>query len=169
MHTASAAFERVALYFENSILAPDLPLLAASASTVDRLETAGVKLVVDSLRGTGIAWQGPALVDGKPWPVASDTTVWLPRGTHSVEHAAQQPSLRLLDFNGELKSAGVVPGGVEFAYQSGARAMVMLDRTPGRLEIDGAEAQPQMAGKVLILPRGQHVVTLQNAALSTER
>ncbi len=169
VHTASAAFERVALYFENSILAPDLPLLAASASTVDRLETAGTKLVVDSLRGTGISWRGPALVDGKPWPVASETTVWLPRGTHSIEHAVQPPSMRLLDFNGELKSAGVIPGGVEFAYQSGARAMVLLERTPGRLEIDGAEAQPEMAGKVLILPRGQHVVTLTNAALRTER
>ena len=169
VHTASAAFERVALYFENSILPPDLPLLAAAASTVDRLEATGAKLAVSSLRGTGIAWQGPAMVDGKPWPLTSGTTLWLPRGVHSVEQAANPPPLRLLDFNGELRSASVVAGGVEFAYQSSARALVMLERAPGRLEIDGAEAQPQMAGKVLILPRGQHVVTLLSASLSTQR
>ena len=31
VHTAAAAFPRVALYFENSILKPDLPLLAAAS------------------------------------------------------------------------------------------------------------------------------------------
>jgi hypothetical protein len=66
----------------------------------------------------------------------------------------------MLDFNGELKSAKVISDGLEFAYQSSARAMATLERAPGKVEIDGAEVKPEFAGNVLILPRGQHLVTL---------
>ena len=161
VHTASASFSRVALYFENSILPVDLPLLASSGSTVDRMEQVGGKLVVDSRFGAGIPWKGPALVDGRLWPVANDTMLWLPPGLHSIERAPQPAPMRLLDFNGDLKSATVVPGGVEFAYQSGARALARLDRAPQQVEIDGEPVTPQMADHVLLLPRGQHLVTLK--------
>jgi hypothetical protein len=159
VHLASASFPRVALYFENSILPPDLPLLAAAASTVNRMEPSGARLVVDSLRGAGIPWKGPALVDGRPWPVANDTTVWLPRGLHAIEPARTPAPIRLLDFNGDLKSAAVIPGAVEFSYESAARALAAVERLPKRIEIDGAEARPQAAGNVLLLPRGQHLVS----------
>ena len=162
VHMASAVFPRVALYFENSILSPDWALLSAAASSVDRAVVVGGKLVIESRRGAGVPWHGPALVDGKPWPVLNDKTVWLPRGPHSVEPAQKATGLKILDFNGELKSAKVTPEGVEFAYQSSARAMATLEHAPRKLEIDGAEAKPEFAGNVLILPRGQHLVMLSN-------
>jgi hypothetical protein len=162
VHMASAAFPRVALYFENSILSPDLALLSAAASSVDRAVVVGGKLVVESRRGAGVPWHGPALVDGKPWPVLNDKTLWLPRGPHSVEPTPKPAGLKILDFNGELKSAKVTLEGVEFAYQSSARAMATLEHAPRKLEIDGAEAKPEFSGNVLILPRGQHLVTLSN-------
>jgi hypothetical protein len=160
VHTAAASFPRVALYFENSILAPDLALLSAAASSVDRAELVAGKLAVESSQGTGIPWQGHALVDGKPWPVRNEKTLWLPRGPHSVEPSAVAPPLVILDFNGDLKSAKATPGGVEFAYRSSTRAMATLEKAPGKLEIDGAEVAPVMNGSVLVLPRGQHLVTL---------
>ncbi len=160
VHTASAAFPRVALYFENSILPADLALLPAAAAQVDRAETMSGKLVVESRRGAGIPWQGAALVDGKPWPVLNDKTLWLPRGPHSIEPAQKAAGLRILDFNGELKSAKADTDTIEFAYQSSARAMATLERAPRKVEIDGAEVKPEFAGKVLMLPRGQHLVTL---------
>ncbi|MGA3188753.1 MAG: hypothetical protein ABSF22_16730 [Bryobacteraceae bacterium] len=160
VHTASAAFPRVALYFENSILSPDLALLSAAASSVDRAEIVGGKLIVESRRGAGVPWQGPALVDGKPWPILNEKILWLPRGPHSIEPAVTRIPLRILDFNGELKSAKVLSDGVEFAYQSSARALVTLEQKPAKVEIDGAEVKPEFAGNVLILPRGQHLVTL---------
>ena len=160
VHTASASFPRVALYFENSILSPDLALLSAAASQVDRAETVGGKLVVESRRGAGVPWQGPALVDGKPWPVLNDKTLWLPRGPHSIEPSAKAAAFRMLDFNGDLKSARVTTDGLEFAYQSSSRAMATLEHAPGKVEIDGAETKPELIGNVLILPRGQHLVTL---------
>lgn len=161
VHVASSAFARVALYCENSISGPDLPWLSPAASTVARVERAGSKLVIDSRWGAGVSWRGAALVDGRLWPVANDTTVWLPRGLHAIEPAPAQPAVRLLDFNGDLKSAGTIPGGVEFAYQSTARAMARLERPPSAIEIDGAPASPPVIGNVLMLPRGQHLVTLR--------
>ncbi len=160
VHLASAAFARVALYGENSILGVDLPLLSSAASTVDRVEQVGGKLVLESRRGTGVPWRGPALVDGRLWPAANDTTLWLPRGLHAIEAAAKQPAIRLLDINGDLKSAGAIAGGVEFAYQSNARAMVVLERVPRQVDVDGERVRPQMAGDVLILPKGQHLVSV---------
>ena len=45
VHLASTAFPRVALYFENSILAPDLHLLPAAGAIVPQVERTGDKLV----------------------------------------------------------------------------------------------------------------------------
>jgi len=67
--------------------------------------------------------------------------------------------LRLLELNAELRSAAAVPGGMEFAYQSSARALAYFESLPGRVQIDGAEAHPVTLGNVMMLPRGQHFVT----------
>lgn len=77
-----------------------------------------------------------------------------------MEASSRPTALRILDFNGDLKSAKVVPDGVEFAYQSSARAMATLEHVPNKVEIDGVEVKPEFAGNVLILPRGQHLVTI---------
>jgi hypothetical protein len=161
VHTASAAFPKVALYFENSILRQDWALLGSAASTVTRAERSGGKMIVDSLRGLGVPWTGSATVDGRLWPVAGDNVVWLPRGGHVVEASAQRAPLRVLDFSGELKSASVVGGGVEFAYQSSSRAMAWVERRPRRVEIDGVEAPVEWVGDVAMLPRGQHIVVME--------
>jgi hypothetical protein len=160
VHTASVAFPRVALYFENSISRMDWPLLASAASTVARLERTDKKWVVDSVRGAGVPFKGPAIVDGKLWPVTDDATVWLAAGVHTIEPAAAALPIRVLDLNAELKSAGAIDGGVEFAYQSTARAMALLDHAPARMELDGSDSRPVMLGHTLILPRGQHIVSL---------
>jgi hypothetical protein len=156
VHVAAQSFPRVALYFENSILRPDWGLLPSAAATVDRVEQSGSKVAVDSRRGVGIPWKGPAMVDGRLWPFANETTVWLPRGAHAVETAPKQPPIRVLDFNGDLKSASATAGGVEFAYQSNARALARMERRPRKMEIDGVEARIASAGDVVLLPRGQH-------------
>jgi hypothetical protein len=159
LHVAAAAFPRVAVYFENSILAPDLPLLPSAAAALQRAERSGQKLVVDSRAGVGALWTGPALVDGRPWPVASDTVIWLAPGPHSIQPTTVKPALRLIDLNAELHSASATDGGMEFAYRSGARALASFDPSPGSFQIDGLEAHPAVIGHVVILPRGQHVVT----------
>jgi hypothetical protein len=161
VHQAAIAFPRVALYFENSIAPQDLALLAASSAAVDRIESLPDRLVVHGKNTTGVRWSGPALVDGKVWPVVNNDIVWLPAGTHSVQQGSNAAGLRLLDFNAELISASAQADGIQFAYWSSAQALAVLERAPKRVEIDGAEAHPAVNGAVITLPRGQHLVSLQ--------
>ncbi|HET9320622.1 MAG TPA: hypothetical protein VFO27_12635 [Bryobacteraceae bacterium] len=165
VHLASTAFPRVALYFENSILTPDLPLLPAAGAVVPRAERDGAKLTIDSPRGVGVAWPGDALVDGRPWPVTDGATLWLPPGLHTIEPAATTPAPRILDFNGDLQSADRSNSAIDLAYESSSRAFALLDRKPVKLEIDGAPTPLTFlhsdARYSLPLPRGQHLVTIQ--------
>jgi hypothetical protein len=162
---AARAFPRVALYFENSIAAPDLGLLPAAQAVATRFERRAGKLVVESPNGVGVAWKGPALVDGAPWPAANDSTVWLPAGLHAVEPGERAAPVRLLDFNGELRSAAVTGAGIEFAYRSSSRALAIVDRAPARIAIDGETTAAKLlesAGTfAIVLPRGQHVVAVE--------
>jgi hypothetical protein len=162
VHQAAANFGQVALYFENSLLTPDWTLLPAAAATVTRTESVGRKTVVESLRGVGLHWQGPAIVDGQIWPAADDETVWLPAGAHSIEPASSQAGPRLVYFNGELKSARYRDlRTVELSYGSSGRAIALLDRSPVEIQIDGADTNLPMAeAATVILPRGQHVVEI---------
>ena len=161
---ASRVFPRVALYFENSILAADVPWLASAAAVVNRFESEGDQLLVESPNGVGIAWRGAALVDGSLWPAADGETLWVPAGRHRVGPAPRFPAVRLLDLTGELMAADSLAGGLEFSYRSDARAFAVVDKRPQRVEIDGAVAHPQMldsiSGITLCLPRGQHLVRI---------
>jgi hypothetical protein len=160
VHAAAGAFPRVALYFENSIASVDWRLLGASAAVVDRVENTNGKLTVDSRRSVGVAWTGPAMVDGRVWPVRGASVVWLPPGKHSVEVAASEPLLRLTDLNADLTSATAIPNGLEFVYQSSARALALFDREPASVEIDGELLTGAIEGTLVKLPRGQHIVTV---------
>jgi hypothetical protein len=162
VHSAAANFERVALYFENSLLTPDLELLPSAATTVKRIDRVGTKVTVESGSTVGLPWKGAALVDGHLWPAGDDETVWLPAGTHNVEPGKPSGSARLVRLNGELKSARIVAGGeIEFSYRSTARAIAVLDRAPRRIRIDGSEHKLEMVGPTtVLLPRGDHLVTI---------
>jgi hypothetical protein len=162
VHNATRSFERVALYFESSLLPADLPLLPAASAAVTRVERIGPKLVVDSVAGVGVAWHGEAMVDGQPWPAADAATVWLPAGAHSIETAPAHAGPHLLRINADLKAARRLDArGIEFSYRSASRALAVLDRAPKSLQVDGLPESMVLAGPTtLLLPRGQHVVTL---------
>ena len=105
-------------------------------------------------------WTGPALVDGKPWPFANSTTVWLSAGRHSIEPGAAVLPSRIVDFNGDLKTASVEGGKVQFSYESSARAIARVEGRVGVMRIDGVAVQADRREGVVMLPRGQHVVEL---------
>ncbi|HEX4593220.1 MAG TPA: hypothetical protein VH157_03040 [Bryobacteraceae bacterium] len=165
VHLAAKSFPQVALYFENSILSPDLLLLSSAAANVDKFEQSGARLTVDSRYGVGIPWQGPALVNGRPWPIRDEATLWLPAGSNVVEPAQKAPALRILDFNGNLRSANASPAGLQISYQSNSRAMAVVSPRPRKVEIDGAEYGEKLLDSgstfVLVLPRGQHILELE--------
>jgi hypothetical protein len=164
VHLAAGAFPQVALYFENSILAPDLPLLSAAAAVVDKVEQSGPRLVVNTRYGVGVPWRGPASVDGRVWPVRDQSTVYLPAGSHVLEHSTADAAVRLIDFNGNLETAASLPNGLDFSYRSSARAIAVLNVQPRRVDLDGASYPTTAQNAVLLLPKGQHVVHIEAAA-----
>lgn len=159
VHLASAAFPHVALYFENSILRPDLPLLSAASAPVKSIVKEGPRTTVEAGSDVEIAWHGAATVDGKAWPVESDGFIRLPGGRHVMETAQETHAIRVLDLNARLIDAGVNDGRIAVEYDSDSRAVVRFDRKPARMAVDGAAfpAQCQGSGEcAVLLPRGRH-------------
>ncbi|MBC8165937.1 MAG: hypothetical protein H7Y20_08700, partial [Bryobacteraceae bacterium] len=164
VNIAARSFRRVALYFENSIPKVDMDLLPAAAAAVSKFERNGASLIVESPHGVGVHWKGPALVDGKQWPVAeTNGSVWLPPGAHVITAGSPVANtLRVERLNADLRSASIKGASTEFAYESGSRATALLNRKPSVVEIDGQAVEPQWFGELtLVLPRGQHVITLR--------
>lgn len=163
VHTAAAAFPRVALYFENSLLKPDLALLAAASGVVTRYSNERGRISIDSPEDIAINWTAAgARVDGKAWPVLSSSTVRLPAGSHVVEAAPQRAGVTLIDLNARLLSAAAPGRGIAFEYSSDSRAIARFDRKPARVDVDSAPVGVTCGdgpGCALLLPRGMHRVT----------
>ncbi len=164
VNKASHGFPRVALYFENSILKQDLDLLPSSAAVVESVEETNGRLAITAKRAFGIPWNGPALVNGKPWPFRDDETLWLPAGSHVVEAASAAIHVRLLDFSGRVETILASTSGFELSYQSDTAAFAVLDKAPRHLELDGAEwtaKTEKLSDRWLLrLPKGQHLLTV---------
>lgn len=162
VHLASGAFHRVALYFENSLLALDLPLLAASSAVVSRYSQEKEKITVESSDDLEIRWNSAgALVDGKPWPMISKDLLRLPAGPHSVAHGVGDTGILVTDLNARLRSAGIEDKRTVFEYQSDSRAIVRFSRKPEGMSIDAAPIAVQCLAETdcaMLLPGGKHRV-----------
>jgi hypothetical protein len=165
IHMASSAFPRVALYFENSILKPDFPLLGAASAVVKSFAKNKQRVSIDSANGVELAWSAAgAMVDGKLWPLVTKTAVLLPPGEHVVEPAPVREALSIADLNATLRSAATDGKRVRFQYSSDSRAIVRFDRKPAALEIDGhpfAAECVESSDCAILLPRGRHDVLAQ--------
>jgi hypothetical protein len=162
VHTAAAAFDRVALYFEKSVAGTDRSWLAAAAASPGKVERRAGKLAVASRHAIGVHWAGGALVNGRRWPVRDGEFLSLPSGAHVIESAGEEAGLHVRRFSADLRSARIEAGAVELSYESGTRAFAVLSEPPSRVEVDGEPVEPEMHGAATIaLPRGQHVVTIR--------
>lgn len=161
VHLSSTAFARVALYFENSLLPVDLPLLPASAAHVQRYEQMGRQIAIEAPQGVRVRWSGGATVDGRAWPFVDGEWLQVPAGAHALASAEQRLLLRVVDLNANLLSGEATEDGVEFSYQSQGRALAVVSARPAKVEVDGENVVPTYFGtNVLVLPQGQHVVHL---------
>jgi len=151
---AAESFPRVALYFENSILAPDLPLLSAASAVVTKLDRDGPRASVDSPHGFTMNWAGSALLDGAPWAALNGQEIIIPAGKHTLEPAPSKDSPRLTSFNGDIHSAAGSGKRIEIAYSSSSRALATLDCEAAQLSIDGKPFTVTEAGNTLLLPAG---------------
>ena len=88
----------------------------------------------------------------------------MPRGSNRIEPTTKEAPVTVLDFNGRLQSARSLDRGVEFSYQSSARAIAVVSVRPRTMELDGVHrevAAVEVDGRfVVMLPRGQHLVSI---------
>ena len=143
VRSAAESFNRVALYFENSIQPVDWPLLAASAATVGKAKWTDANLELESPQPLSVAWKGCAQVDGREWPVQDGERVFVPAGTHSLTPCEKLPAPRLTDFNGGLLDARIVKGKLHVKYESRSRAIALISDEKG-----GVRARMLPPGKV---------------------
>ncbi len=155
VHLAAGSFPRVALYFENSILPPDLPLLSAASAVVTKLDRRGTELIVDSPQGFRAAWDGPATVDGVAWGAFDGHSILLPAGPHKVQRGEVEPGPRLAGFNGKLITAANRGGRLVVVYSSSSRALATVDCDLGEVTIDGRPAAVRQIGRTILLPSGE--------------
>lgn len=160
--SASRHFPRVALYAEHTLSAQDLPLLAASAAPAATLRREGSAVCVDSPHPVGLRWQGPALVNGRPWPARDDRTLWLPAGRHCAEPGDTDPPLRLLHLSARLRQVRAGNHSLQVHYESETTAIVQFSHRPMRLLVDGVPLATDIwrahEGYYLRLPAGEHLL-----------
>jgi hypothetical protein len=159
LHGSSQSFARVLLYFEESIGAADYDLLAAASAAVSRFEIEGQARIITAAQTAGVRWQGPARVDGRPWPALDGSIAWIPAGRRRIERDPAPLRFHLLWLNADLIGARALPDGVELQYRSSARAPALVDFRPGEIEIDGRPAEAAVIEAedhfVVLLPPGQ--------------
>jgi hypothetical protein len=162
VHQAAASFSRVALYFENSLEKQDLALLPAAATTATLQQDRNGSIHIEAAEPTRVTWQGPAELDGKPWPMQSDVAVLAPAGKHLLEAGVKKPAVSIADFNGEIRSAVSASDRSDLSYVSRSRAVAIFGSPVSLVEVDGVpfgKATGAAAGDSLVLPAGQHLVT----------
>lgn len=165
IHLAAGAFSRVALYFESSISREDEPWIGSAAAAVTGFEQQGAAMTITSRDGVGIPWTPGAAVtvNGQSaWPLREGDTIWLPAGTHTIAPSTAPVSEpKLAGCNARITQLTANAKTVDFAYESSARAYCKVLIAPKALEVDGEPAKLAVNDGMLILPRGQHLVTLR--------
>lgn len=164
IHLAANAFPRLTLYFESSIRRTDWPLVGAAAAAIRSYTKDAGTMTLDAVQSVGVRWNGPAKVNGAAWPASDAGILWLPSGKHTIEPDGQEPMLKLIELNADLKSSWSDATTIEFSYESTARAFASLNKPIRKLQIDGVFTEPKLwifeESWILVLPKGQHLVTV---------
>ena len=158
VHLASGSFARVALYIENALNRSDIGLLTAAASNFTKAEKIGRGFAVSSDRGGGVRWSGEALVGGALWPVAERGTVWLPAGSHLIEHSDQQCRFKLLSLTGDLVAAKYAGEAIHIKLQNDARSILRFNLPVARMLLDGKAFKLDAGATSVLVPKGGHTV-----------
>lgn len=142
---AAEDFPRVALYFENSILDPDWPLVPAAAAAGAEIRALNEESVeVKSAKPVHLPWTGCAEVGGIEWPVGGEDSILLPAGLHEVKRCEGSARRPVEDLNAVLLGVDRTANGWRIRYESRSRAIVRLreNKTPaGRRFLPAGKGQ----------------------------
>ena len=172
-HVAGEAFPRVLLYFEHSIGRADWELLPHAAAVRARVTHKVDGWIVEASRVVGVTFAGSTTVNGIPWPFTDGETVWLPAGRHELRRGGDEPALRVVHPNLDLLAVRDEANGVDFDYKAASRGLLLLDRRPGELWIDGVRVHPTIFKGVkhwtVMLPSGRHRARIEAPAALVSR
>jgi len=165
---------RAAIYSEADIYGVDFPFLshamarnAREVITRDSLSISAphtVKVSLDRRISKNV------YLDGELWPGFYSGDVLVPAGKHRItsrgelgrNHRALHSSARIVDMSGEIKSARVLSRGVAVHYESELRNILLLNKRPRRVKVDGRDFATKpirgLRGYAIVLPRGEHHV-----------
>jgi hypothetical protein len=87
-------------------------------------------------------------------------SVLAPAGSHRISPAATNIPATISDFNGDLTSAMSTGKDVEVGYNSKTRAIAVLTSQVKSVLVDGEEFPHDPAARSILLPAGQHLVSL---------
>ena len=158
---ASRAFDRVALYFENSIAKADWSLLPSAGAVAKRFERSGEKVIVesDARRWSRLAgrrkgeWSSVAL-DGRQDRLAPGGLI-RDRTCNVVRIPSTRLQWRPAYSRGHVTRRRTVLSKRQPRDRSTQRqSEAARDRRPGRSPV-------LLADQVLALPRGQHLVSIE--------
>ena len=172
-HVAGEAFSRVLLYFEHSIGRADWDLLPHAAAPPARVIRSDGGWTVETSGDVGLMFTGPVTVNGIPWPFTDGETVQLPAGRHELRRGGGEPALRVLHANLDLLSVRREEGSIDFNYKADARGLVLVDRLPGAVWVDGLPFNPTIIESArhwtVMLPSGRHRVRFDTPAAMISR
>jgi uncharacterized protein YdaL len=170
---AASVSGRVAVYSEHTVASQDWPLLRTTLALPAQIDAVGdrqwrLSSPYPVLLSTGRKL--PLLVDGRSWPVLSPDDSWLPPGNHTVgiEHGWRTwllPSgapVHLVSSTAGLSEVRATGQGIELRYSSPGRAVMIFDKRPVDIFVDGARvatpAEIAGAGWSAVFPAGPHNV-----------
>jgi len=175
LKAASEVSGRVAVYSEYTVPAHDWPILCTALAAPARLDLIGKEQWrLDSPFPVlfSLGRRVPFLVDGRSWPVLSVDDAWLPPGQHTIgiEHGWRTwllPSgapVHLVASTAGILQTHALQQGIEVRYTSPGRAVLMFDKQPMDVYVDGARiaAHPEIAGAgwSVVFPAGSHAVRI---------
>jgi len=178
---SAAVLGRVAVYAEHTVGPENWPLMGSALAEPAHLEEdrgayqvrTPFPVFLEAFKGQGLS------VDGRGWPIDPSNGIPIPSGDHRV-----WPDTPLLRFfhrttntvgglSGDLLEAREYSTGITLRYASPSRAILVINREPRAVSIDGRRANPvveDVGGEwVLLTPKGEHylqITTLTSSGLT---
>ena len=163
---------RVCFYAESSVYQHDwevFPYVMASGTSLIkdnhqwRIQTPHTVIMQNPVN------QGNILLDGKPYPCFSKEGIIIPKGNHILSFGdsafdSENNNLRLMGISDELISCSKSEQGIEMIYQSPARCLITLNKSPINIKLDGIPASLKVLKEnnsfIIFAPSGKHTLQL---------
>jgi len=172
---AASASGRAAIYSEYTVAGQDWALIGAALAGASRLEAAGsgLKLASNAPLRIRAPEDGEYYLNGAFWPAVSEEGVLTPPGKYRLGFRRpwyqvldpQSMPARVLYASADVVEARATPTGVTVRYRSPGRAVLLLNRKPLEVRINGRPVQPPVEERAqawaLLVPRGENQVEVE--------